>query len=108
MYYYVHLLRSEVIDLLYLDLPGLLGLEDGLDDYWGRLAVWNFRDGQGVLVYLLDLCTYLNLSAFASAAVFRAVGGTSCQEIRENLEIPALKYIDGCIDEFIEVMRENL
>ena len=104
----VYLVSSEVINLLDLYLSALLCLKDGLDDHRSGLAVRNLCNGESVLVYLLDLCTDLYLSALALAAVLRTVCSASGKEIREYLEILSLKDCYGCIDEFIEVMRENL
>ena len=104
----VHLVCGEVVDLLDLDLTGLLGLEDCLDHHLSRLAVRHLGDCESILVDLLDLCADLDLAALALAAVFRAVGRTTCEEVREYLEILALKHADGCVYEFVEVVRENL
>ena len=107
MYDDVDLVGSEIVDLLDLDLAAFLGLEYCLYDDRSCLAVRNFSDRQGVLVYLLDTCADLDLAALALAAVFGTVGRTSGKEIREDLEILALKYRDGCIDKLIEVVRED-
>ena len=104
----VDLVSGEVIDLLDLDLSAFLCLEYRLDHHLRRLAVRHFCDGKGVLVNLLDLGADLYLSALSPAAVFRAVGRTSGKEIREYLEILALKHTDRCIYELVEVVRKNL
>ena len=104
----VHLVSCEIVDLLDLDLAGFLCLKNGLDHHWGCLAERNLCDCQGVLVNLLDLCADLDLATLALAAVLRAVCRTSCEEVREDLEILALKNRDGSVDELIEVMRKDL
>ena len=103
----VHLVRRQIVDLLDLDLSRLLRLQYGLDHYRGRLAVRNLSDRESVLVYLLDLRADLNLASLASAAVFRAVCRTSCQEVREDFEVLALQDGDGCVDQLVEVVRDD-
>ena len=106
--YDVDLVCCKVVDLLDLDLSCLLRLEDGLDHYRSGLAVRHLRDGEGVLVDLLDLSADLDLASLALAAVLRTVCRTSCKEVREYLEILALKDCYRCIYEFVEVMRQDL
>ena len=104
----VHLVCSQVVDLLDLDLSCFLCLEDGLDDHRCGLAVRNFSYCERVLVEFFDLCTDLYLASLLLAAVFRAVCRTSCEEVWENLEILSLEDGDGSIYELVEVVREYL
>ena len=104
----VRIACSQVLYLLYLDLALVLCLEDRIDDRVGGLSIWNFHDGKCVLVYLLDLCTYLHGAASLSLHIFRAVCESAGWEVRIYLEILALKNGDGSVDELVEVVRENL
>ena len=99
---------GKVIDLLDLDLATLLGLHDRLLYCICSLAERNLRNGQCVLVNLLDLCPDLYLAAFPFAAVPGTISRATGKKVWVNLEIPSFQDIDGGIDEFIEVMRKNL
>ena len=104
----VHLVSSEVVDLLDLYLAAFLCLQNGLDDHWSRLAERNLSNGKGVLVDLLDSCADLDLASLALAAVLRTVCRSSCEEVREYFEVLTLKDGYGGVYEFVEIVWKNL
>ena len=85
MYQYVHLVGSQIIDLLDFYLALVLGFQYGIDQNVSRLAVRYFFDGQSVLVYFLNLRPDLHASAALSLQVFGAVFVTSGREVRQQL-----------------------
>ena len=99
---------GKVVDLLDLDLSALLGLHDGLLYGVRGLAERNLCDRQCILIDLLDLRAYLYLTSLLLAAVLRAVCISSCKEVREDLEVLSFKNGYRCVDELVEVVRQNL
>ena len=104
----VHLVRGHVLDLLDLDLALVLGLEDGVDEVLGVLAVGDLRDGDGVLVDLLDAGADLDGAAAAAGEVLAAVGEAAGGEVGIDLVGLALEDRHGGVEQFVEVVREDL
>ena len=98
----------HVLDLLDLDLALILGFQDGIDDDLGGLAVGDLRDGDGVLVALLDLGADLDHAAAAPFLVLRAVGVTAGGEVRIELDLLAFQDVDGGVEQLVEVVRQDL
>ena len=104
----VGLVGGKVIDFPDLDLPFVLGFHYGVYHEPGGLPVRDFRDGYGVLVELLDFRTYLDGAAPPAFAISGAVCKTSGREVRQQLEILALEYGNGCVHQLVEVMGQYL
>ena len=92
--YDLHLVRSHVLDLLYLDLALLLGLDDRVLDDLRGLAVGNLGDRYGVLVNLLDLRADLDAAAAGSVLVVAAVCAASGGEVRIDREVLAFEDVN--------------
>ena len=92
---YLHLVGGHILDLLYLDLALVLGLQDGFDELLGVLAEGDFRDGYGALVDLHDLCAHLHAAAPLALHILRAVGRAAGREVRVDLVGLALEYGHG-------------
>jgi len=108
MYQYVCLVRGQVIDLLDLDLALFLCLENGFDYSMSGFSERYLIDGQGILVYLLDFCTYLHHSTSLSLQIFGAVSISAGREVRIKFKILSLKMSHRCIDDLVEVVGKNL
>ena len=108
MHLYFHLCGSVVVHFPCLDLSLLDGFEDGVDEGGCGLAVWYLADYESLVVKLLYLCPYLELSAALSVVVFAHVDASSRGEIRIELEFFAMQVFHGGIAYIIEVMRKNL
>ena len=94
--------------LLDLDLSLVLCLEYGLDKPVRRLPVRDFGDGESAFVYLLYLRPDTDDSASLPPVVFGAVGEPSGREVRVEFEITAFEDVYRCIDQLVEIVRENL
>ena len=104
----LYLLRSHILYFLNLDFALVLCLQDGVYHLLGGLSVRNLRYGDGILVNLLNARAYLYNTAALAGHVFGALREAAGREVRENLVGLSLKDGDGCIQKFVEVMRENL
>ena len=101
-------LGREVVYLPDLYLALLLGLDDGVAEVAGGLSEWHLRDFYGVLVNFLDFRADLDGSASSSVVVFAAVHISTGRKVRIDFERAILKYGYGCVDEFIEIVWQNL
>ena len=104
----VHPVGGHVLDLLDLYLALVLGLEYGVDEHVGGLAIGNLRDGDRALVYLFDAGAHLHAAAAPAVLVFAAVGESSGGEVRIDLIGLALEYLHGRVQQFVEVVGEYL
>ena len=104
----VHPVGGHVLDLLDLDLALVLGLEYGVDEHVGGLAIGNLRYGDRALVYLLDAGAHLHAASAAAVLVFAAVGEASGGEVRVDFVGLALEDLHGRVHQFVEVVGEYL
>ena len=102
------LLRGHVLNLLDLDLALVLGLQDGVDEDVGCLSVGDLGHRDGVLVDFLDPGAHLHASAPRSVLVVAAVRRAAGREVRVDREVLALENLDRCVDQLVEVVRQNL
>ena len=70
MYQDLYILGSIVIDLLDLDLPLVIGCQDGIDDGIGGGPERYLGDDQCLLIDLADLCPGADLSPACPVIVF--------------------------------------
>ena len=101
-----HLVGGHVLDLLDLDLPLVLGLEDGLDEVLGVLAEGYLRDGDGALVYLLYTRAHLHAPAALALHILAAVGEAAGGEVGIQFVRLALEYGHGGVQQLVEVVRQ--
>ena len=104
----LHLVRRHVLDLLDLDLPLVLRFQDGVDQHVRRLPVGHLGDCDRVLVDLLDAGADLYAPAPGSVLVGGAVGEAAGGEIRVDGEVFPTQDVDGGVEQFVEVVREDL
>ena len=97
-----------VVDLLDLDLPRLVRLQDRVDEAAGRAGVGQLRDGEGVRVDLLDPCPHLYLPPTLSVAVLGHVDQSAGGEVRIELVRLAAEVADAGLQQFAHIMREDL
>ena len=62
----------------------------------------------GVLVDFLDPGAHLHASAPRSVLVVAAVRRAAGREVRVDREVLALENLDRCVDQLVEVVRQNL
>ena len=89
------------------DFALVLGLYDGFDYHMGGLSVRDFGDGYGILVDLFDFRADLDSPSSLAFVVLRTVGIPSGRKVRQKLEIFSFENGYRCVDQFIEVVREN-
>ena len=97
-----------VIDLLDLDLPGLVRLQDRVDEAAGRAGVGQLRDGEGVRVDLLDPCPHLYLTSTLSVAVLGDIDQSAGGEVRIELVRLTAEVADAGLQQLAHIVRENL
>ena len=73
--------RRIVVYLAYFYLSFIDSFQDGVDDGRGGLTIRNLRDGECLVVQLVDLGAYFYRSAAFSVIVFGYVDGTACLEV---------------------------
>ena len=101
------ILSCIVIDLLYLDLPFVIGLDDGIDYICSGDTEGDLVDYQGVFVYFFDLCPHSYPAAAKSSVIAGDVCKASGREVGIEFELFTSEVRDGCVDKFVEVMRED-
>ena len=104
----LHLVGGHVLDFLDVDLLFVPGLEDAVDDGVRGFSVRDFRDGDGGLVHLVDAGTHLHHASPLALVVLGAVGDAAGGEVRQNLVRLPFQDGDGSIQQFVEVVRQNL
>ena len=108
MHLYLHLGGGVVVHLARLDLAFLYGLEDGLDERGGGLAVWYLADDEGLVVELLYLRPHLEHSAALAVVIAADVDAASRGEVGIELEGLAVEIGYGGVAELAEVVGKDL
>ena len=104
----IGLLRGVILYFPDLYLPFLAGLQDALNDRCRRGPVRDLHYLKGLLVQLLDSGPDTDFAATQTIVVIGHVDAAPCREIGIKLEILAREHFDRSIDQFIEIMRQNL
>ena len=102
------LVGGHILYLLDFYLALVLGFENGLYEVLGVFAVGDFGDGDGALVDFFDFGAHLHPAAPLALHILRAVGRAAGREVGVELERLAFEYGHGGVQEFVEVVRENL
>ena len=104
----IGLCSGLVVDLLDLDLPRLIRLQDRVDEAAGRAGVGQLRDGEGVRVDLLDPCPHLYLPSTLSVAVPGHIDQPPGGEVWIELVRLAAEVADAGLQQLAHIMRQDL
>ena len=99
--------RSVVFYTFYLDFAFLHSRKNRRDKGSGGLSVWEFGDGEGLIVDFLDFRSHFHRSATSTVVIFRHIKQTTGLKIGEELERAIVEIIDRRINDFVEVVGED-
>ena len=111
---YFHACCCQVLHLANLYLSLLGRLQDAVDEgAWlagctRRLAEWNLRDGQCLLVAFLNLGTHSYCASTLSVVVLRHVNRTASGEVGIEVELLTMQVTDGGIANLVQVVGQYL
>ncbi len=104
----LHVLGRVVVHAADLDLALLVGLDDRLLDRLGGRRIGNFGNGQRPFVDLRYLGAHLHHPAPQAVVVARHVDHAARRKVGIELERLAAQMRDGCMDQLVEVVRQDL
>ena len=107
MHQYLGAGGGVVVHLAHLDLPLLHCLQNGVDEARGGFAERNLAYGEGLVVYLVDFCSHLDLASACSIVVARRVHEAAGLEIGKKAESLPFEIFYGCITYLVEVVGQD-
>ena len=102
------LLGGVIVDFLDLDFTFVVTLHDAVDDAARGGSVWYLANNQSFLILLTDTCTDAHLAATQAIVVVGHVHQAARREVGIECERLVLQVGDGGVDQFVEVMRQEL
>ena len=104
----LHFCRCVVGHFLDLDLALIVGLDDRIHQLGGRHTIGDIPDHDVLLIDLFDMCPTTDPSAAFTIIVGSGIDHAAGEEIGQQLEFLSAQVLDRGIDQFIEIMGQDL
>ena len=106
MHLNLNLGRRIIIYFLGFDLSFVYCFKNRIDECRCRLAERNFLDDQCLVILLFNLGSHFQDSASLAVVIFAYINASTRRKVWIKLKILTAQIRNGCIADFIEIMRK--